>query len=344
MPADTPKLTVVIPTRKGGRRLGDLLVSILRQQSPPPFEVLVVANTFDAGVEEMVQGLGSRFRYLRADKSGVNIARNLGLHAARGEVTLFLDDDTFLEEPLLLKRHFDLHQKRPGAIGIGGRYALKRRATSIERAYHWILDHQLSALKIDSDRTLHLVGGNASYKTLPLRLAFRFNEDIVFGGADLDLNARLHMAGHELILSERLGVEHRVDMTTWSLLQKGFLQGLAREMRIRDRLTSHWRFQGARQTRLGNLEEAGVPLDFGMRFSFALYDLAFRAGQAWGERAQTTTHAVSAGRILLELLRETLHGARRMPLTWTLELERTLLISRSDCPATARSPDRLPHP
>ncbi|MCM2280476.1 MAG: glycosyltransferase family 2 protein [Bdellovibrionaceae bacterium] len=314
------QLSLVIPTRRGASQLGDLLVSILRQQSPPSFEVLVVANVFDARVEQMVLGLGSRFRYFSTGKIGVNHARNIGLNEARGQVTLFLEDDAFLEEPLVLKRHYDLHQKTPTAIAIGGRYTLKRRATAVEQAYHWVIDHRLSSSKIDGERTTDLCGGNTSFKTAALRAAFSFNEEIVFGGADTDLNTRLHLAGHELILSERLGVEHRLQMNTWTLLQKAFAQGRAAFVREREGLSSPWRFQGKRYTWLGNLEERGLYPSSAVRFCFAMYGFAFKAGYSSAIRL-SDRGSVSRLRILSELCREFVFQIQRLPrVAWVREL------------------------
>lgn len=324
----SPKLSVVIPTRRGAPRLGDLLVSILRQQAPPPFEVLVVANTSDEGVKQMVLGLGSRFRYYCTNKPGVNIARNFGLNEARGEVVLFLDDDCFLEEPLFLKRHFDLHHKHPYAIGVGGRYTMKRRATAVEQAYHWIYDHRLSSSKIDAERTTNLLGGNASFKTVALKTAFRFNDAIVFGGADIDLNVRLVLAGQTLLFSERLGVEHRLDLGPLAFLKNGFLHGRASQLREASQLSLHWRFQGARQTLASNMEERGLYPSGLVRLFFAAYDFAFRAGSTFAKRQPETP--VPGYRIFFEVMREFVLKIRKFPSQRTLsEIENALKFSIS---------------
>ncbi len=306
-----PKLSVVIPTRKGSRRLGDLLVSILRQQTPPPFEVLVVANSPKTAVERLMTGLDPRFRCFSAGQPGVNHARSLGLREAKGEIVLFLDEDCFLEEPFILRRHFDLHKRHPDAIGVGGRYALKRRSTTVEQAYHWIGDHWLSASKTDRERTMNLIGGNASFKADPLRASYRFNDSIAFDETEADLNMRLFLSGRELILSERLGVEHRLDMSAFSLLKKGFLQGRSLEKRERDGLVPPWRFQGARQTLEGNMAERGLAPGRAMKFFFNLYDLAFRAGRAHAKRSPDAP--VTIPRIVLGLAREWVDRVRKLP-------------------------------
>jgi glycosyltransferase involved in cell wall biosynthesis len=296
------KLSVVIPTRQGGKSLGDLLVSITRQQAAPPFEVLVVATAHEPKAEQMVKAFGSRFRYLCTNRRGVNVARNMGLGEARGEIALFLNDDCYLEEPLILKRHFEAHQKHPLAIGIGGRYALKRDANIFERTQYWISDYLLSRSKMDTERTLDLAGGNCSYKTVALRTTFRFNDEIPSGSAERELNARLVAAGQELILSERLPVESRVKLHVGTFLQNAFFQGLAAYRREQAGLTLHWRFQGERQTFAGNLEERGVRPTPILRRLHRFYDAAFHAGMHYGMRVPGATAA--PGRIASELLRE----------------------------------------
>ena len=91
---DAPIVTVVIATRDRAESLGRTLAALRRQQSPPPWELIVVDDGSEPPVgEALLDGLPSA-RLLRRDGSGPAKARNAGIAAARGRYVAFTDDDT----------------------------------------------------------------------------------------------------------------------------------------------------------------------------------------------------------------------------------------------------------
>jgi len=85
---------------------------------------------------------------------GVNRARNLGLQAASGKIVLFVDEDCYLEDPLFLAKHWQLHAENPHLSGLGGTYALPPQATLLDKAYHlrqakWLSDSPRPGYKSD---------------------------------------------------------------------------------------------------------------------------------------------------------------------------------------------------
>jgi glycosyltransferase involved in cell wall biosynthesis len=99
-----PDLSVVVPTYN--RREGILrLLGALEEQTLPPerFDVVVIDDGSTDGTAEALAALDTpyRLRVLRQDNDGPAAARNAGLHAARGRLIVFLDDDVVPDAELL---------------------------------------------------------------------------------------------------------------------------------------------------------------------------------------------------------------------------------------------------
>lgn len=95
-----PMVSVVVPTRDRAEQLAVCLDSLLHVDYPA-FEVLVVDNApADDATRRMVEekfGSDPRVRYLRDERPGASLARNLGTRAARGDIVAFTDDDAIVD-------------------------------------------------------------------------------------------------------------------------------------------------------------------------------------------------------------------------------------------------------
>ncbi|MFN4287074.1 MAG: glycosyltransferase family 2 protein [Brevundimonas sp.] len=88
-------LAVIIPTLRRPDSLQRALLSLVRQQGAPPFEVVVVDNDPDGSARAITDALPVPFplTYVHAPRPGVATARNAGLAATRAGQIAFLDDD-----------------------------------------------------------------------------------------------------------------------------------------------------------------------------------------------------------------------------------------------------------
>jgi peptidoglycan/xylan/chitin deacetylase (PgdA/CDA1 family)/glycosyltransferase involved in cell wall biosynthesis len=107
------KLSVIIPTYNRRLVLERTFPSLLAQDlSPHEYEIIVVMDGSSDGTEELLRGLKSEcvLRALEtpAARTGAGAARNIGLHAARGNLVLFLDDD-LVAAPDLFRQHCEAH-------------------------------------------------------------------------------------------------------------------------------------------------------------------------------------------------------------------------------------------
>nr|WP_119611982.1 glycosyltransferase family 2 protein [Streptomyces acidiscabies] len=116
-------VSVVVPTRDRTTRLLLTLTALGHQTlDRERFEVVLVDDAPERGaVEEVLSALppGLPVRQATTGGRGVACARNTGARLARGELLLFLDDDT-LATPGLLEAHLAAHREAPGATVVHG--------------------------------------------------------------------------------------------------------------------------------------------------------------------------------------------------------------------------------
>ena len=116
-----------------GRRsplLDACLASLQAQESPPPFEVLVVSDD-DTNVAEIVSSRFSKAPVALISRTNPGSARNVLIARAQGEWLLFLDDDVTVE-PSLLRRFADLAAEHPDVGVLGGPNHTPRRSSTFE--------------------------------------------------------------------------------------------------------------------------------------------------------------------------------------------------------------------
>jgi glycosyltransferase involved in cell wall biosynthesis len=120
-------LSVVIPTKDRADALARTLDALEAQQvGEASVEVVVVDNGSNdetlARVRARAGGAALPVRLLEKPAGGPAAARNAGVAASRGEVLLFLGDDTEPADEHLLRAHLDFHAARPEpAYGVLGR-------------------------------------------------------------------------------------------------------------------------------------------------------------------------------------------------------------------------------
>jgi glycosyltransferase involved in cell wall biosynthesis len=114
-PSSAPStlVTVVVPCFNYGRFLAETLESVIRQ-SHRRWECIIVDDGSTDDTRRIAQSYvarDTRFRYLHQHHRGASAARNLGIHAGRGECFQFLDADDLIE-PRKLEHHLrHLHER-----------------------------------------------------------------------------------------------------------------------------------------------------------------------------------------------------------------------------------------
>jgi glycosyltransferase involved in cell wall biosynthesis len=120
-----PDVSVVLPTYNRAGEIASAIQSALDQSAPPvTYELIVVNNNSTDETADVVAQLSrehpGRIRDLLEPRQGVAYARNAGIHAARGDIIAFFDDDVRLSHNWIetIRRTYN---GRPDLVCLGGR-------------------------------------------------------------------------------------------------------------------------------------------------------------------------------------------------------------------------------
>src|SRR5437667_7247511 len=99
-----PRISVIIPTFNRAGKLGATLESLAAQTLPTDqYEVVVVDDGSQDATPEICRSFASRMplNYLHIENSGISAAKNTGILASRGRISLSAGDDHLADHPPL---------------------------------------------------------------------------------------------------------------------------------------------------------------------------------------------------------------------------------------------------
>lgn len=133
-PGATPSVTTVIATRGRPEMLRVAVRSALAQRYAGPLEVVVVYDQTDLDpLEDVEVPEGRALRCLpNARTPGLAGARNTGIHAARGELVAFCDDDDWWLEDKIAEQVTAWSQDRRAA-GVATGITIRTQEREVER-------------------------------------------------------------------------------------------------------------------------------------------------------------------------------------------------------------------
>lgn len=227
-----PEFSIIIPTHKRNAELKASL-EILSDSSAQKarFEIIVVNDGGDKKISDDVDVFKNRLgiRYFFLEHRGPAGARNYAIEMAKGDIVIFLDDDS-----VPLRGWLDAIQsawrQSPDVDGIGGCIGYDP-ADSIycktnAHFVNWYLKQHFSK-KSGS----FLITCNAGYKKEILKKAQGFDESFKSpAGEDRDLNFRISEMGARLHLNQSIVVYHNRDLSFSGFFKKHLNYGRAARM------------------------------------------------------------------------------------------------------------------
>lgn len=116
---DGIRISIVIPTVGRSRKLARTLEGFeALAPDSPPFEVVVALDGEDAASRPVAAQRPYPVTVTSQERAGTGAARNLGARAARGDLLLFLNDDTW-PHPDLLAEHHRFQERRGPCLALG---------------------------------------------------------------------------------------------------------------------------------------------------------------------------------------------------------------------------------
>ena len=204
-------LSVVIPTYDEPERLEAALKSLSQQNYPYEATQIIVVD--DASPHLDAERLHAaiaplKLQLLRNEQNqGRARARNAALRVASGDIVVFLDSDMTVGTNFL-RAHAQRHQNHAEAVFVGNiRFASEIPATSLTRYLEGRGVH-----RVDEDKPIPFncfVTGNSSVRRSSLLRVGFFDEDLTaYGGEDLELGYRLHLAAIPLYYAPEALAHH----------------------------------------------------------------------------------------------------------------------------------------
>jgi O-antigen biosynthesis protein len=241
-PAESPLVTVVIPT--GGQH--DMIVrcldSIVRRSSYPRIEIVVVDTSRSGLSRKTISTASPGATVVRQEGSfNFSVACNLGAAQASGEVLVFLNDDTVVDTSQWIERLLD-HALTEGVAPVGAKLLYPDRS----------IQHGGTLIRLPDGGVLHMlhrlgehapgphgvfgVVRNCSAVTAACLMISRrefaslggFDEDFVLEYGDVDLCLRALAAGRRVVYTPHAVLVHhesasrgsRTRVADWDLLKR----------------------------------------------------------------------------------------------------------------------------
>jgi len=146
------RVSIIVPTYYRARDLSELLDSILKQTTKP-LEVIIVDDTPSNDIKTVYEEKKEKFEkkgiyliYIRNPKErSLTIARNIGVSVAKGEIILFLDNDTIIA-PNYIENILQVFKMFPNALGVQGHVLIKKTLRTIQDRLKFIAVNNISKM------------------------------------------------------------------------------------------------------------------------------------------------------------------------------------------------------
>lgn len=211
-------ITICVPTVRAVS-VGTTIDSILRQTNAN-WELLVVPQGPNLQMIELLDGYvarDSRIRYIHVDKMNASYARNIGVHAAKGDVIAFTDDDCEVA-PNWIELLIDAFTTHPRVGIIGGALVAPKnpqwwRISSCPSAHVIEAEYYPAESNYHAPDGFYMIGANLSVRTAVARQVGDW-DDVLGAGArfgsceDQDFIVRAEFMGIGMMSMPNLVVDH----------------------------------------------------------------------------------------------------------------------------------------
>ena len=168
-----PEVSIVIPTYNRSTLLRNAVESVLRQDSPWTFEIVIVNNNSKDDTEVVAQALVNqhpdKVTYVVETKQGNAYARNSGVKAARADIIAFIDDDVTVEKNWL-RSCMEVLSSHEELSFVGGSVlpAWDQAPPAWVTSEHWaplaLLDYGTTEFRITGNNPLGLLTANIAFR------------------------------------------------------------------------------------------------------------------------------------------------------------------------------------
>ena len=200
-------LSVVIVTRNRREELTELLSDLARLPFSAEDEITVVDNGSRDGTTERVRERFPRVRLIsRGENSGAPAARNAGVAATRGDLLVFLDDDTRVEDPEFPGKIRAAFQELREA----GVVAFRILDPDTRRPRRFEIPRRRKDLSREPCETSYFVSAGCAVRRSAYETAGGMDESLIYGFEELDFSYRAVALGIRIFYRPEITLLHRL--------------------------------------------------------------------------------------------------------------------------------------
>lgn len=212
------KVSVIIPTYNGAKRVEKCLSALYKQEYPGVLQIIVV----DDGSSDNTLDILNKYpdiKVISQENQGPAAARNNGASQSEGEIILFTDDDC-IPEPNWISEMLKAFEN-PEIMGVKGAYKTIQQSP-VARFVQY--EYEEKYRYMDKYKYIDFIDTySAAYRKNVFQEFGGFNTDFPVACAeDVELSFRIANAGHKLVFNPNAIVTHSHPDTFWWYLQKKY--------------------------------------------------------------------------------------------------------------------------
>ncbi|MFQ5718368.1 MAG: glycosyltransferase family 2 protein [Acidobacteriota bacterium] len=203
-------LSIVIVTMNRRDELLRLLSDLCDTTAARRAEILVVDNGSGDGTAGAVRQGFANVRLIRNETNeGAPGARNEAARCAGGELIVFLDDDTRVEDPTFCDKIVQAFEEEPDAAVIA--FRILEPATRQPRSF----EIPARRKELDGTRfaTSYFIAAGCAVRRAAYEELGGMDADLIYGFEELDLGYRAVAAGHDIIYRPEIELLHGLSST-----------------------------------------------------------------------------------------------------------------------------------
>lgn len=245
-------ISVIVCTYNRDKYLYDALSHIADNDFPADdYEIVLINNNSTDNTEQECKRFAAcfpqiQFRYFVETKQGLSHARNRGIEESRGDILVFLDDDSFVKSDYLSNLNTQM-QKHSDAMAFGGKITpLFESGKAPEWLNRWTYP-LVSAIDkgnevVPFEGNSYPIGANMGFRKQCIEKIGLFNPELgrtkknLMGGEEKDIFSRLKALGMKIYYFPDIHVEHVIPpsrTTREYVMRAGKGVGMSEQMRCR---------------------------------------------------------------------------------------------------------------
>jgi O-antigen biosynthesis protein len=197
-----PRISVVVAFYNSEKTL-DACLGSLAKLDYPDYEVIVVNDGSTDQSQEIVERYP--FKSIVTENQGVSAARNLGLHAATGEIVAYIDSDAYADPHWL--RYLAATFQESDFAGVGGPNLVPPTDNWVAKCVYRSPGGPTQVM-LDDSRAEHIPGCNMAFSKAALDEIGGFDPIFTAAGDDVDVCWRLLARNYRLGFSPSAVVWH----------------------------------------------------------------------------------------------------------------------------------------